>query len=254
MAQLPINVGDATYDPQFPYGWGLRTDSARARLESARAQGVTGLDGVLAADAWNADGSVKYGAAVLNALRGASGGPWAAQDLVVSVARDLAQSAMVRDGITATTSKLSSDAEHALYSDDMAGAIAKLAQIALTSTSVDGGVGGSVPATLSLTLGAPATFGAFQAGVAKDYTASTTATVLSTAGDATLTASAEHLRNGTFELPSPLTVAFSKATWTAPVTNDPVAITFGQHIGANDPLRTGTYNATVTFTLSTMNP
>ena len=24
-AQLPINVGDATYDPQFPYGWGLTT-------------------------------------------------------------------------------------------------------------------------------------------------------------------------------------------------------------------------------------
>ena len=23
--QLPINVGDATYDPQFPYGWGLTT-------------------------------------------------------------------------------------------------------------------------------------------------------------------------------------------------------------------------------------
>ena len=24
-SQLPINVGDATYDPQFPYGWGLTT-------------------------------------------------------------------------------------------------------------------------------------------------------------------------------------------------------------------------------------
>jgi beta-glucosidase len=24
-AQLPINVGDSTYDPQFPYGWGLTT-------------------------------------------------------------------------------------------------------------------------------------------------------------------------------------------------------------------------------------
>jgi beta-glucosidase len=24
-AQLPINVGDTTYDPQFPYGWGLTT-------------------------------------------------------------------------------------------------------------------------------------------------------------------------------------------------------------------------------------
>ena len=51
----------------------------------------------------------------------------------------------------------------------------------------DGGAGGTVPATLSLTLGAPATFGAFTPGVAKDYTASTTANVISTAGDAALT-------------------------------------------------------------------
>ena len=50
-------------------------------------------------------------------------------------------------------------------------------------------VGGTVPATLSLTLGAPATFGAFTPGVAKDYTASTTANVISTAGDAALTVS-----------------------------------------------------------------
>jgi beta-glucosidase len=27
-AQLPINVGDASYDPQFPYGWGLTTLTA----------------------------------------------------------------------------------------------------------------------------------------------------------------------------------------------------------------------------------
>ena len=48
-------------------------------------------------------------------------------------------------------------------------------------------VGGTVPATLSLTLGAPATFGAFTPGVAREYTASTTGNVISTAGDATLT-------------------------------------------------------------------
>ena len=49
-----------------------------------------------------------------------------------------------------------------------------------------GTVGGTVPATLSLTLGAPATFGAFVPGVQTDYSAQTTATVTSTAGDATL--------------------------------------------------------------------
>ena len=52
-----------------------------------------------------------------------------------------------------------------------------------------GDVGGTVPATLALTLGAPATFGAFTPGVAKEYTATTTANVISTAGDAALTSS-----------------------------------------------------------------
>ena len=115
--------------------------------------------------------------------------------------------------------------------------------------------GGTVPATLSLTLGAPATFGAFIPGVAKDYTASTTANVISTAGDAMLTSSDPgHLMNGTFALPSPLEVTFSKSTWTGPTSNESVAIGFKQHIGANDPLRTGTYSKTLTFTLSTTNP
>ena len=36
-----------------------------------------------------------------------------------------------------------------------------------------------MPATLSLTLGAPATFGAFTPGVATEYTATTTANVIS---------------------------------------------------------------------------
>ena len=41
------------------------------------------------------------------------------------------------------------------------------------ATSTGGTVGGSVPATLSLTLGAPASFGAFTPGVTKDYAATT---------------------------------------------------------------------------------
>ena len=47
--------------------------------------------------------------------------------------------------------------------------------------------GATVPATLSLTLGPAAQFGAFTPGVARDYTATTTANVISTAGDAALT-------------------------------------------------------------------
>jgi hypothetical protein len=116
-------------------------------------------------------------------------------------------------------------------------------------------VGGTVPATLSLTLGAPASFGAFTPGVEKTYSAATTANVISTAGDAALSVSDPgHLRNGSFWLPDPLQVSLSKTAWTAPVSNDPVLVAFSQHIGAGDPLRTGTYSATLTFTLSTTSP
>jgi hypothetical protein len=122
-----------------------------------------------------------------------------------------------------------------------------------------------VPATLSLALGAPASFGPFTPGVAKDYTASTTANVISTAGDATLSASDPstvapgRLVNGTFSLPQPLLVAGTPLpstikTYSGPVSNDAVTIDFKQSIGANDALRTGAYSKTLTFTLSTTNP
>ena len=129
----------------------------------------------------------------------------------------------------------------------------------------DGGVGGSVPASLSLTLGTPAAFGAFTPGIAKDYTTTSTATVISTAGDASLTASDPstiapgRLVNGTFSLASPLQVAgmplpSTVKTYAAPVSNDNVTIDFKQPISANEPLRTGAYAKTLTFTLSTTNP
>jgi enterochelin esterase-like enzyme len=136
---------------------------------------------------------------------------------------------------------------------------------AYEATGASGTVGGSVGATLSLSLGAAAAFGPFTPGVAKDYNASTTATVISTAGDATLTVSdpsttaTGHLVNGAFSLPSPLTSGGSALpatvkTWSAPVSNDAVPVAFAQHIGANDALRTGAYSKTLTFTLSTTTP
>ncbi|HWK29665.1 MAG TPA: S8 family serine peptidase [Solirubrobacter sp.] len=125
----------------------------------------------------------------------------------------------------------------------------------LTDTSTPGTVSGTAPATLSLTLGAPATFGAFVIGVDRTYTASTTANVISSAGEATLsTSDPGHLANGDFTLPDPLQVSLSKTSWSAPVANDPVTVGFSQHVGANDALRTGTYSQTVTFTLSTTQP
>jgi hypothetical protein len=143
-------------------------------------------------------------------------------------------------------------------------------------TSADTGAGGTVPATLSLSLGTPAAFGAFTPGVDRNYDASTTATVISTAGDATLSVTdpssnaTGRLVNGTFALSEPLqaranagafaplsTTAGSPLallTYNAPVSNDAVAIGFRQHIGANQALRTGSYAKTLTFTLSTTNP
>jgi S-formylglutathione hydrolase FrmB len=123
------------------------------------------------------------------------------------------------------------------------------------SNDFPGTVGGTVPATLSLSLGAPATFGAFTPGVAKEYTATSEATVTSTAGDAALSVSAPgFLTNGAFSLPQPLRVELGKSAWTAPRSGEKVPVTFKQSLGATDALRTGTYSKTVTFTLSTTSP
>jgi len=144
--------------------------------------------------------------------------------------------------------------------------------------SASGSAGGTVPATLSLSLGAPASFGTFTPGVAKDYSASTTATVISTAGDASLSvadpgSNPGHLVNGSFSLSQPLQAQASSPaagpgsalaavsgsplallSWALPVSNDPVTIGLHQSIGANDALRTGSYSKTLTFTLSTTTP
>jgi uncharacterized protein (TIGR03118 family) len=140
--------------------------------------------------------------------------------------------------------------------------------------------GGVVPATLSLTLGAPASFGAFTPGTGKDYTTSTTATVISSAGDAALsvadpsTTNTGKLVNGAFALAQPVQATATSAVGTAaaggavggsaaptsllsyagPTSNDTVTIAFKQTIGANEALRTGSYSKTFTFTLSTTTP
>ncbi|HWK28454.1 MAG TPA: M64 family metallopeptidase [Solirubrobacter sp.] len=163
---------------------------------------------------------------------------------------------------------------------DAAGNIAAAKKFAVTYLDPEksdvGDVGGTVPATLSLTLGAtPPTFGAFTPGLEKDYTAALSADVVSSAGDAVLsvsdpdTAHPGKLVNGAFTLASALQVNASSPagtgggltslpatllTYGGPVSHDPVTIGFQQHVGATDPLRTGTYSKTLTFTLSTTNP
>ena len=138
------------------------------------------------------------------------------------------------------------------------------------ATSVDTGVSGNVPATLALDArqrGEPRHADAGRG--ARLHRATSPATVTSTAGDAALTVhdpsatAPGHLVNGSYVLaagaagqghgafadvagssnPTPL------ASWTAPVSNDPVTIAFKQSIAANDPLRTGSYAKTLVFTL-----
>ena len=43
-------------------------------------------------------------------------------------------------------------------------------------------------------------------------------------------------------------------SYSGPVSNDPLTIRFKQTIGASEPLRTGAYSKTFTFTLSTTTP
>jgi hypothetical protein len=144
-------------------------------------------------------------------------------------------------------------------------------------TSTGGGVSGTVAPTLALALGAPASFGPFTPGVDKTYSASTTATVTSTAGNALLTVSDPdpahpgHLVNGPYFLAQPLQMRATKPgttgtafnpvgsssnllSWDAPTASDPVTLDFQQSIGRTEPLRTGTYAKTLTFTLSTTQP
>ncbi len=131
-------------------------------------------------------------------------------------------------------------------------------------------VGGTVPPTLSVSLGAPASFGAFTPGVARDYFASTTATVTSSAGNAALIVQdpspfyTNHLVNGSFALAQPLQAKAANGTfgslptgvkfWGAPTAGEQVPIEFKQSIGASEALRTGSYGKTLTFTLSTTSP
>ncbi len=153
-------------------------------------------------------------------------------------------------------------------------------------------VGGNVPSTLAVSIPAGSTapsFGTFTPGVAQTYSQTVAANITSTAQSAVLTAADTctptatcfpgHLINttigGPYELAQGLQVAASDPAatsgsgvftdlsvtnpatllnYSSPVSNDPVTITLQQPIAATDPLRTGTYSKTITFTLSTNSP
>jgi hypothetical protein len=141
-------------------------------------------------------------------------------------------------------------------------------------------VAGNVAPTLALTVGNAVSLGNLTAGVTKEYTATVNAVVTSTGGNATLsvsdpsTTSPGRLINGDRALARPLeasatntaqpTSAFAPITgnttplallnYAKEISLDPVTITFRQLINDTDPLRSGTYSKTLTFTLSTTMP
>ena len=123
------------------------------------------------------------------------------------------------------------------------------------TTADTGTVGGTVPSVLDLQLGSVPSLGAFIPGVARTYTTQTTATVTSTAGDATLTVTdpdgTGRLTNGAFTLRLPVRVNGVAA---------PAALkTWGRTDGRasrcrcpssrrsppDEPLRTGAYSKTL---------
>ena len=139
-----------------------------------------------------------------------------------------------------------------------------------------------MPSSLNLSLGGAASFGAFTPAFARTYETAASATVASTAGDATLSVTDSsptatgHLVNGAFSLPSVLNVRATNAanassawaplsetagtpanllTYTGPTAGaEPLTLGFRQAIGATDVLRAGNYSKTLTFTLSTTTP
>ena len=126
----------------------------------------------------------------------------------------------------------------------------------------------TVTPVLSLSLGPAPSFGALVPGTAKTYTATSTATVTSTAGDAVLSVhdvspvNTGKLVNGAHALASPLKVnggelsgtPLAVKTYAGPVTSDAVALSFEQAIGATDALRSGSYTKSLTYTLATTTP
>ena len=136
--------------------------------------------------------------------------------------------------------------------------------------------GGSVPATLALTLGTPGAFGAVHAGRGQglhgldDRERGLDRRRRDAERRRPRANAPGHLVNGAFSLPQalqakapagrhgrgvrPWRTPLTLLTWAGPVSNDPVTIDFKQRIGANDALRTGSYSKTLTFTLSTTNP
>ncbi|APE25933.1 MULTISPECIES: glycoside hydrolase family 3 protein [Streptomyces] len=105
-AQLPLNVGDSRYDPQYPYGWGLTT------LTPVPSGGEPALS------------ALRIAGKALQAV-GRGGSPEGRK--LVAAARQIVQK-KIGQNVTEATAKPFADADHLLLTGDLAGAIGKLTE------------------------------------------------------------------------------------------------------------------------------
>ncbi|MFI7061788.1 glycoside hydrolase family 3 N-terminal domain-containing protein [Kribbella sp. NPDC050124] len=138
--QQPLNVGDASYDPQYPYGWGLTTQAtARQKLTEARnvllrkddpyavAAGVAAGVALQVKDWSGPQATIALAALAQSAkyLERTSADSYAEGDAVVSAARWIAQN-RIGQNLDEPTSKLTSDAEHLLLTGQLNAAVSRL--------------------------------------------------------------------------------------------------------------------------------
>ena len=145
-----------------------------------------------------------------------------------------------------------------------------------TPTPVGGDVGGNVPATLALTVGARGDVRPFRPGRGQRTTpprwpptssprpptrrsasptpAPTPPAASSTARSRSPRPLETRAKDGAFAPVGGSAAPTTLLTWTGPVSNDAMTIDFKQSIGANEALRTGAYAKTLTLTLTTTTP
>ncbi|WP_228975621.1 glycoside hydrolase family 3 N-terminal domain-containing protein [Streptomyces sp. DH12] len=102
--QLPVNVGDAVYDPQFPYGWGLTT---------------------LGKPSPGGERELKALSAAVRSLEAVGKGRAPAAEELVGRARLIVQAKMGA-GVSAASAKPFAEAEHLLLSGKPSAAMARL--------------------------------------------------------------------------------------------------------------------------------
>ncbi|MEV5963009.1 glycoside hydrolase family 3 N-terminal domain-containing protein [Kribbella sp. NPDC051952] len=139
-AQQPLNVGDASYDPQYPFGWGLTTQAAaRQKLTDARnsllrkhdayalAAGIAASVALQVKDWSGPQATIAQAALAQSAryLERTKADTFAEDDAVVGAVRWMAQNHLGQN-LTEPASKLTSDAEHLLLTGQLSAAVSKL--------------------------------------------------------------------------------------------------------------------------------